>query len=54
MAKQKKKTEAAALNEPAKELADFIVTYFGTVESEGRPVPGLERIRALKASLDKQ
>ncbi len=43
-----------ATGDPVREIVDFTVAYFGQVESEGRPVPGLERLKALKAEMDKK
>ncbi|XXJ19854.1 hypothetical protein ACR42D_09985 [Desulfovibrio caledoniensis] len=51
--KAKTKETPVTLGDPVKEIVDFLDQYFGKVKDEGRRVPGLERIHALKESLDK-
>jgi hypothetical protein len=53
MSEKKAKETPITLGDPVKEIVDFLDRYFGKVKDEGRHVPGLERIQALKKSLDK-
>ncbi|BCS87333.1 hypothetical protein [Pseudodesulfovibrio sediminis] len=50
--KKDDKKASIVLGEPVDEVVDFLTDYFGQVEKEGRKVKGLDRIKALKKSLD--
>ena len=53
MTKKKEEVVEIELGEPLEEIVSFLNEHYSGVEKEGRPVKGLDRLKALKGAMDK-